>query len=51
MEENTEMGETASQNSGFREHSRILPENAAGEALELVSEQKGVKQAFGVRTA
>ena len=33
-------------NSNFREHSRNSLENAAGEALELVSEQKSVKQAL-----
>ena len=33
-------------NNNFREHSRNLLENAAGEALELVSEQKSVKQAL-----
>ena len=35
---------TAPRNSDSREHSRNLLENAAGEALELVSEQKSVKQ-------
>ena len=33
-------------NSNFREHSRNLLESAAGEALELVSEQRSVKQAL-----
>ena len=33
-------------NSDFREHSRNSLENTAGEALELVSEQKSVKQAL-----
>ena len=41
---NTEDCVTAPQNSDFREHSRNLLEHAAGEALELVSEQKSVKQ-------
>ena len=41
---NTEDCVTAPRNSDFREHSRNLLENAAGEALELVSEQKSVKQ-------
>ena len=33
-------------NSNFREHSRNSLESAAGEALELVSEQRSVKQAL-----
>ena len=43
---NTEDCVTAPRNSDFREHSRNSLENAAGEALELVSEQKSVKQAL-----
>ena len=46
MDVNTEDCVTAPQNSNFREHSINLLENAAGEGLELVSEQKGVKQAL-----
>ena len=37
---------TEPRNSDFREHSRNSLENAAGEALELVNEQKSVKQAL-----
>ena len=44
MDVNTEDCVTAPRNSDFREHSRNLLENAAGEALELVSEQKSVTQ-------
>ena len=46
MDVSTEDCVTAPWNSDFREHSRNLLENAAGEALELVSEQKSVKQAL-----
>ena len=46
MDVNTEDCVTATRNSDFREHSRNSLENAAGEALELVSEQKSVKQAL-----
>ena len=46
MDVNTEDCVTAPRNSDFREHSRNSLENAAGEALELVSEQKSVKQAL-----
>ena len=45
MDVNTEDCVTAPRNSDFREHSRNSLENAAGEALELVNEQKSVKQA------
>ena len=44
MDVNTEESVTAPQNSEFREHSRKLLESAAGEAPELVSEQRSVKQ-------
>ena len=44
MDVNTEESVTAPQNSEFREHSRNLLESAAGEAPELVSEQRSVKQ-------
>ena len=44
MDVNTEECVMAPQNSDFREHSRNSLENVAGEALELVSEQKNVKQ-------
>ena len=44
MDVNT--GVMAPQNSDFREHSRNLLESAAGEELELVSEQRSVKQAL-----
>ena len=44
MDVNTEDCVTAPRNSNFQEHSRNSLENAAGEALELVSEQKSVKQ-------
>ena len=43
---NTEDCVTAPRNSDFREHSRNLLESAAGEALQVVSEQKSVKQAL-----
>ena len=43
---NTEESVTAPQNSEFREHSRNSLESAAGEAPELVSEQRSVKQAL-----
>ena len=46
MDVNTEDSVTAPQNSDFREHSRNSQENAAGEALELVSEQNSVRQAL-----
>ena len=45
MDVKTEDSVTAPQNSDFREHSRNLLESAAGEAQELVSEQRSVKQA------
>ena len=44
MDVNTEDCVTAPRNSDFRQHSRNLLEKAAGEALELVSERKSVKQ-------
>ena len=44
MDVNTEDCVTAPQNSDFREHSRNLLESAAGEELELVSEQRSLKQ-------
>ena len=44
MNVSTEDFVTAPRNSDFREHSRNLLEKAAGEAPELVSEQKSVKQ-------
>ena len=46
MDVNTEDSVTEPQNSNFREHSRNLLESAAGEAQELVSEQRSVKQAL-----
>ena len=46
MDVNTEDCVTAPRNRDFREHSRNSLENAAGEALELVSEQRSVKQAL-----
>ena len=46
MDMNTEECVMAPRNSDFQEHSRNSLENAAGEALELVSEQKSVKQAL-----
>ena len=39
-------GDDTPLNSDFREHSRNLLESAAGEAQELVSEQRSVKQAL-----
>ena len=47
MDVNREDCVTAPLNSDFREHSRNSLEKAAGEALELVSEQKSVKEALG----
>ena len=44
MDVNTEDRMMTPQDSDFREHSRNLLEKVAGEALELVSEQKNVKQ-------
>ena len=44
MDVNIEDCMTTPWDSDFREHSRNLLENVAGEALELVSEQKNVKQ-------
>ena len=46
MDVNTEDGVMTPQNSNFQEHSRNLLESAAGEELELVSEQRSVKQAL-----
>ena len=46
MNVNTEDCVTVPRNSDFREHSRNLLENAAGEELELVSEQRSLKQAL-----
>ena len=46
MDVNTEDCVMAPRNSDFREHSINSLENAAGEGLELVSEQKSVKQAL-----
>ena len=46
MDVNTEDCVTAPWNSDFREHSRNLLESAAGEELELVSEQRSLKQAL-----
>ena len=46
MDVNTEDCVMAPRNRDCREHSRNLLENAAGEALQLVSEQKSVKQAL-----
>ena len=46
MDLNTEESVTAPQNSNFREHSRNLLDSTAGEAPELVSEQRSVKQAL-----
>ena len=43
---NTEESVMAPQNSEFQEHSRNSLESAAGEAPELVSEQRSVKQVF-----
>ena len=44
MDVNREDCVTAPLNSNFREHSRNSLEKAAGEALELVSEQKSIKE-------
>ena len=44
MDVNTEDCVTAPRNSDFQEHSRNLLESAAGEELELVSEQRSLKQ-------
>ena len=44
MDVNTEDHMMTPRDSDFREHSRNSLENVAGEALELVSEQKNVKQ-------
>ena len=44
MDVNTEESMTAPQNSEFQEHSRNSLESAAGEVLELISEQRSVKQ-------
>ena len=46
MNMNTEDCVTVPWNSDFREHSRNSLENAAGEELELVSEQRSLKQAL-----
>ena len=46
MDLNTEECVMAPRNSDFQEHSRNWLENIAGEALELVSEQKNVKQSL-----
>ena len=46
MDMNTEDCVTAPRNSNFREHSRNSLESAAGEELELVSEQRSLKQAL-----
>ena len=46
MNVHTEDCVTAPRNSDFREHSRNSLENAAGEELELVSEQRSLKQAL-----
>ena len=43
MDVNTKDCVTAPQNSDFREHSRNSLESAAGEELELVSEQRSLK--------
>ena len=43
MDMNTEDCVTAPRNSNFREHSRNSLESAAGEELELVSEQRSLK--------
>ena len=44
MDVNTEYSVTVPQNSEFREHSRNSLESAAGEELDLVSEQRSVKE-------
>ena len=46
MNVNTEDCVTVPRNSDFREHSRNSLENAAGERLELVREQRSLKQAL-----
>ena len=46
MDVDTKCSVIVPRNSDFREHSRNSLESAAGEALELVSEQKSVKQAL-----
>ena len=46
MNVNTDDCVTVPRYSNFREHSRNLLENAAGEELELVSEQRSLKQAL-----
>ena len=46
MDVNTEESVMAPQNSDFQEHSRNLLESTAGEALELVIEQRSVEQAL-----
>ena len=46
MNVNTEDCVTVPRNSDFREHSRNLLENAAGEELEVVSEQRSLTQEF-----
>ena len=46
MDVDTKCSVIAPRNSNFREHSRNLLEIAAGKALELVSEQKSIKQAL-----
>ena len=46
MNVNTEDCVTVPRYSNFREHSRNSLENAAGEELELVSEQRSLKQAL-----
>ena len=44
MDVNTEDCVTTLRNIDFQEHSRNLLENAAGEELQLISEQKSIKQ-------
>ena len=39
---------TKSQNSDFREHSKILQESAAGKALEQASQQRSVKKTMNL---
>ena len=46
MNVNTEDCVTVPRNTDFQEHSRNSLENAAGEELELVSEQRSLKQAL-----
>ena len=50
MDVNTEDCVTAPQNSDFRKHSRNSLESAAGEELELVSEQRSLKQTLDCTT-